>query len=205
MKYPFPMKILLATNNEHKKQELEALLPGFDLILPSSLGISFSCVEDGTTFEANAIIKAQALRKASIGQNLPVLADDSGLTVSSLPGLLGVRTARFGAPDEEHLLSAHEKNLLLLEYLKEKADRSACFHCCLVLILPDNSMLIANGKTEGSILFEETGTGGFGFDPVFFCSDANTPMALLSPEEKNFYSHRGRAAKKLLQLLDQNR
>lgn len=197
------MKILLASSNQHKKQELEKLLPGHTLILPQEIGLSFSCVEDGLTFKDNALVKANALLKVSQGLNLPVLADDSGLIVSSLPGQLGVRTARFGAKDDEHLLSAHEKNLLLIESLKDKSDRSACFHCCLVLLMPSGEQIIADGKTDGRILTEKTGNGGFGFDPVFYCNDASSPMALLSEEEKNFYSHRGRAAKKLLQLLDQ--
>ena len=198
------MKILLASSNEHKRHEIQQLFMPHEILLPKDLGIKFDCEENGETFLENALIKASALYEKAHGMGMPVLADDSGLIVPALPGLLGVRTARFGAEDGGPLLSAHEKNQLLIKMLdgKEGDERKAHFVCALVLMFDKYRIYSTVESTDGSILKEEVnGTGGFGYDPVFFCNEAGCSMALLPDGGKNLYSHRGKAARSLLKLI----
>ena len=200
------MKIILASSNEHKKKEIEQLFVGHQILLPKDLGLDFDCVEDGNTFIENAIIKAKALKEALqntfIG-DYSVLADDSGLIVDALPGQLGVKTARFGSPDGVTLLEAHEKNKLLLSKLIDlkEEQRTARFVCAMVLLKNDWTIYCVQEATEGRILEKEIGVHGFGYDPVFYCNEAQSPMALLSDEGKNSCSHRGKAAKSMLKLI----
>ena len=130
-------RILLASSNEHKRHEFSQLFKDYEILLPSDLGLSFDCEENGETFLDNALIKANALYEVAKDLRLPVMADDSGLIVPALPGLLGVRTARFGSVDGGPLLSAHEKNQLLIKMLEGKPedDRKAVFVCAIVMIL----------------------------------------------------------------------
>ena len=111
------MKILLASSNEHKRHEFSQLFAPHEILLPKDLGIQFDCEENGQTFLENAMIKAQALFDTAHRLGYPVMADDSGLIVPALPGLLGLRTARFGSENGGPLLSAHEKNQLLIKML----------------------------------------------------------------------------------------
>ncbi len=204
MDYPQSMRILLASSNEHKRHEIEQLFAPHEIILPKDLGIEFDCEENGTTFLENAMIKANALYDVAKNLGLAVLADDSGLIVPSLPGLLGVRTARFGAEDGGPLLSAYEKNELLLKMLKDKSDsdRKAFFVCAMVLVKDRYTVYCAVEHADGRILHEQAkGNGGFGYDPVFFCNEANCSMATLPDGQKNLYSHRGKAARSLLRLI----
>lgn len=202
MNYPFLMQILVATSNDHKLKELQSLFPGHTLILPKDFGINYDCEENGKTFEENSLIKAQALFKACNGQ-WAVLADDSGLTVDALPGQLGIHTARYGSPDNTTILSSDEKNSLLLKNMEgiEDSKRTARFTCVLTLISANGKKIVSKGIAEGRILCEKTGLNGFGYDPVFFCNEANSPFALLSEQEKNIFSHRAKAAKQLLELI----
>lgn len=200
------MKIILASSNEHKKKEIEDLFCEHEILLPKDLGLTFDCIEDGKTFIANAMIKAKALKEVLKKANLDdyaVLADDSGLIVDALPNLLGVKTARFGSKDGVTLLEAHEKNKLLLSMLKnlEESKRTARFICSMVLLKNDWTIYCVQETAEGRILEEEIGQHGFGYDPVFYCNEAQSPMALLSEENKNKYSHRGKAARSILKLI----
>ncbi len=201
------MKIVLASSNEHKKKEIKQLMKGHEVILPSQLGLSFDCEENGKTFLENAMIKAKALLAvldANGIQDYAVLADDSGLIVDALPGQLGVKTARFGSKDGIHLLSAKEKNELLLSKLRnvEESKRTARFICAMVLLKDKWTAYCVQESAKGHILEKETGTCGFGYDPVFFCNEAKSPMALLSEEEKNIYSHRGKASRAILKCIE---
>lgn len=200
------MKIILASSNEHKKKEIGDLFSGHQILLPKDLGIDFDCIEDGQSFIDNALIKAKALKKTLKTVNLShyaVLADDSGLIVDALPGLLGIKTARFGSKDGVTLLEAHQKNRLLLDKLEgvEEAKRTARYVCALALIQDDWTIYCAQEIAEGRILESEIGQQGFGFDPVFYCIEAKSPMALLSEENKNKYSHRGKVARSILKLI----
>ena len=204
MGYPHSMKILLASSNEHKRHEFSQLFAPHEILLPKDLGLEFDCDENGQTFLENAMIKAQALFDVAHKLGYPIMADDSGLIVPALPGLLGLRTARFGSEDGGPLLSAHEKNQLLIKMLSGKTgkDRKATFVCAIVLILDRYRIYSAQECAEGRILEEEVnGTGGFGYDPVFFCNEAGTSMALLPDGGKNLYSHRGKASRCILKLL----
>ena len=198
------MKIILASSNEHKKKEIEQLFVGHEILLPKELGLSFDCVEDGQTFIDNALIKAKALRQVlKDAGDYAVLADDSGLIVDALPGQLGVKTARFGSKDGVTLLEPHEKNQLLLSKLIgiEEKKRTARFVCAMVLIKDDWTVYCVQECAEGRILEREVGEHGFGYDPVFYCNEAQSPMALLSDEGKNRCSHRGKAARSMLKLI----
>ena len=198
------MKILLASSNEHKRHEFAQLFAPHEILLPKDLGIDFDCEENGTTFQENAMIKARALFDVAQNLGYPVMADDSGLIVPALPGLLGLRTARFGSEDGGPLLSAHEKNQLLIRMLDGKTGdlRKATFVCAIVLMLDRYRIYCAQECAEGRILEQEVdGTGGFGYDPVFYCNEAGTSMALLPDGGKNLYSHRGKASRCILRML----
>ncbi len=199
------MKILLASSNEHKKTELESLLREHQLILPEELNLSFECDETGLTYQENALQKAQALFKEAQKKNihLPVLADDSGLDVDALPNQLGIHTARYGSKPGEPILPAEVKNALLLEAMKDVPNdkRTARFTCCLVVIMPDSRVIVAEETADGSILRKAEGSQGFGYDPVFYNNEAKGSFATLGNEEKNKHGHRGKAAEKLRLLL----
>ena len=173
------MKVILASKNQHKLTELSAILSGlgFEIALESEYGLDLDVDETGTTFEENSLLKAEAVMKAS---GLPVLADDSGLMVDSLDGAPGVYSARYG-----HKNSDAERIGYLLANLKDvpAGSRAAKFVCVITCLWPDGR----------KILFAPQGTGGFGYDPVFFLPELGKTYAELTPAEKNAISHRARA------------
>lgn len=188
------MKILAATNNAHKISEFSEILSplGIEVVSPNSLGISADPEENGTTFEENARIKAQAfLEKAG----LPVLADDSGLEVKALDGAPGVRSARYAYGSD--MDRVHK----LLNALCEKADRSARFVSVLALAFPDGRILTARGECPGIISHKPIGENGFGYDPVFFVEQYGKTFAELTSKQKNKISHRGKAFEALKKQL----
>lgn len=203
------MRILLASSNGHKRHEFQLIFKGHEILLPSEAGIAFDCEEDRETFMENSLLKARTLygqlkKAGTVGYS--VMADDSGLLVPALPGLLGVRTARFGSEEGGPLLSAEERNALLLRMLEGKpdAERSAAFVCAITLIRDENTVYCVQESTEGRILRKKSdASGGFGYDPVFFCNEAGCAMAELPEDEKNRYSHRGKAARSILKLIGQ--
>lgn len=191
-------RIVLATGNLGKLRELQRLLgETFDLVSQTELNIS-AAEETGGTFTQNALLKA---RHASAESGLPAIADDSGLEVDALGGAPGVRSARYAgvyATDDEN-------NEKLLEALgtRTAAERAARFRCVLVFVrAPDDpEPLIAEGVWEGRILETRRGTGGFGYDPLFFDETVGLTGGELDPDDKNRYSHRGTAARRLRELL----
>jgi len=194
-------KIVLASNNQGKLREINQLLAGIDLeVLPQSAFGALDVEETGLTFVENAIIKA---RHASHVTGLPAIADDSGLEVDALQGAPGIYSARFagpGATDEANL----DKLLRELAHVPE-AERTARFQCLMVLMRhpTDPTPIMCQGTWEGRILFEPRGSGGFGYDPVFFVPDQDCASAELAPEVKNRLSHRGQALRALLDALTQ--
>jgi XTP/dITP diphosphohydrolase len=196
------LTIVLATSNHGKLVELRALLADLPVQLRSAaevLGEQPSIVEDGATFEANALIKARAIARAT---RAIALADDSGLEVDALGGRPGVRSARFA---HERATDA-ENNAALLRELSEieEGARSARFRCVLALVDPwhEADVHIAEGSCEGSIARAPRGNGGFGYDPLFLVSGQDgKAMAELSEAEKNQVSHRGRAVQALRTIL----
>ena len=173
-------RLLLATNNGHKLRELRRLLAHLPLALltPADLGLRLEPAEDGATYEANALAKARAFAGAS---GLPALADDSGIEVDALGGRPGLHSARYGGSG-----LTDENRVALL--LRELAD------------VPDGERT-AEGWCEGTVARSPDGTGGFGYDPVFFVPALGVTMARLSDQEKDAISHRGNAARALAPVL----
>ena len=183
------MKVILASQNRHKLVELSAILSqlGFEIALESEYGLHVDVDETGTTFEENSFLKAEAVMKAS---GLPVLADDSGLMVDALDGAPGVYSARYGHESCE-AERIDDRRGILKDIRAER--RTAKFVCVITCLWPDGRKIVARGECPGQILFAPRGTGGFGYDPVFFLPELNKTYAELAPEEKNAISHRARA------------
>ncbi len=204
------MKILLATSNPHKLDEIRAVLgsAGYDLLSLIEAEVDVhEPVEDGETFEANAVLKAAYY--AGAGKML-CLADDSGLVVDALDGDPGVRSARFAAVEGPRDVVDPANNALLMERLGDTPDerRTARFVCTMALCAPDRAAPVAlvRGTVEGRIITREhgpRGESGFGYDPLFLLPDRGVTVAQLSPEEKNAISHRGNAARLMLNKLRQ--
>jgi XTP/dITP diphosphohydrolase len=196
------MNIWFATNNVHKKFELEAVLDT-KLSIPSDCGISFNPEETGTTFYENALLKARELKKLIGKKDEPVIADDSGLCVDALDGKPGVYSARYGDENGKKLTS-EQKNLLLLEELGGNLRRSARFICAMVLLFDHDRFVIVEETLEGEIVKSRElmkGDGGFGYDPVFLIPSSGLTLAEISAEEKNSISHRGKAGKVIAKIL----
>ncbi len=193
------MKIVLASKNKHKIGELQQLLsehiPDIEVCSLEDIGFDTDIVEDGSTFEENAYIKACAIAKRGyIG-----LGDDSGLCVNALGGEPGIYSARYAG---EHG-NTEENNRLLLKNLCGITDRSAKFVCVICCVLPNDLEhgYFFRGETEGEIIDEYRGEGGFGYDPIFYYAPFGKTFAELTPEQKNSISHRGRAIELLAQKL----
>jgi XTP/dITP diphosphohydrolase len=187
---------ILASRNVGKIKEFKILLRGLVKKMTSLCELDSvpDIIENGNTYSENALKKA---RHISIVTNKICLADDSGLEVEAIQGKPGTFSSRF-AGDR----SSDEENIgKLLSELVNKSNRKACFVCSLALVFPDGRELIAEGKCEGIILDKPRGTGGFGYDPVFFISDLNKTMAELTLDEKNQISHRAQAVRELKKLL----
>ena len=183
------MKVILASQNQHKLVELSAILSqlGFEIALESEYGLKVEVEETGTTFEENSLLKAEAVMRAS---GLPVLADDSGLMVDALDGAPGVYSASYG-----HKSSDAERIDYLLENLQgvPAERRTAKFVCVITCLWPDGRKIVARGECPGVILDAPRGQGGFGYDPVFYLPEFGKTYAELQPEQKNAVSHRARA------------
>jgi XTP/dITP diphosphohydrolase len=184
------MKLLLASYNQGKLHELQALLTDVpvDLISPASLNLSLDVVEDGLTYQENAARKALAFAQAS---GYLSLADDSGLEVDVLDGQPGLHSARFspipGATDRDR------RTLLLKKVHNKPRPWVARFRCVIALAAPAGKLYFSEGVCPGEIIPKERGQNGFGYDPIFLLPDLGKTMAELSMEEKNRLSHRARA------------
>lgn len=189
-------KILIATSNAHKVEEIRQILGDIPVFSMKEAGISCEIEENGTTFEENAMIKARALKPYWDGI---VVADDSGLEIDALDGQPGVHSARFMGEETSYDI----KNKKIMEMLDGLPDekRSARFVCALACIRKDNSSFTLRGTVEGIIARESAGENGFGYDPIFYLPDRGCTSAQLSPEEKNAISHRGRAFMELKKIL----
>ena len=185
------MKIVLASNNAHKLQELRAILTtlGMEVVAQRDMGITVEPNENGTTFEENSYIKAKTIMDCC---GLPTIADDSGLMVDALDGAPGVYSARFGG---ERCKSDRDRLEYLLELMQEVPDerRTARFVSVITLLTPDGKKIVASGECSGTILHEPKGENGFGYDPVFYVAEAGCTFAQLPAVQKNRISHRARA------------
>ena len=193
------MRIVLATNNAGKLRELQAMLQplGFS-VLPKAEFTSEEVVEDGDSFVANALLKARHAAQAS---GLAAIADDSGIEVDALAGAPGIHSARYAGAQAGDIDNLNK----LLEAMQHVPDvqRSARYRCALVYVRneQDSAPLICEASWEGSITRVPAGTGGFGYDPIFWLSEQGCTAAEISAELKNRLSHRGQALKKLLESL----
>lgn len=185
-------KIIFATGNSGKMKEVSRILEdlGLAVISMRDAGINMEIEENGATYEENALLKARAVAQ-SAGGHCIVLADDSGLEIDYLNREPGVYSARYLGEQTSY----RQKNKNLIERLTGVPDekRTARFVCAIAAVLPDGRELTTLGVIEGRIGYEEKGSGGFGYDPIFFVPEYGKTTAELTEEEKNAVSHRGRA------------
>jgi XTP/dITP diphosphohydrolase len=189
-------KLLVATTSEGKLREWQTLLADvpLELLTLRDAGIDFDVEETGSTYAANALLKAEAYGKAS---QLLTLAEDSGLTVAALNGAPGVRSARWEGEDYVH------KNALLIRLLENQqgAERACRYVCAVILRHPDGRHWRVRGEVHGQIALQPAGDGGFGYDPVFYVPRLNQTLAQVPIDEKDRISHRGRAARRVRPIL----
>lgn len=190
--------IIFATGNEGKMREIRSILAdtGYAVISLKEAGIQADIIEDGKTFEENALIKARAVAQYA---KAVVLADDSGLEVDYLNGEPGIYSARYLGENTSYRI----KNQNLIDRLEgvEDEKRTARFVCAIAAVFPNGEYLITRGEVEGRIGYEERGNGGFGYDPVFYLPEYGKSMAELTEEEKNTVSHRGKALRRMKEQL----
>lgn len=192
------MKLIFATGNAGKMREIRMILEdtGMEIISMKEAGIEADIVEDGKSFEENALIKARAVAAHTDGI---VLADDSGLEIDYLNGEPGIYSARYLGEDTSY----HIKNANLIERLSGVPDekRTARFVCAIAAVLPDGKNFTTRGVIEGRIGYEERGENGFGYDPIFYLPEYQMTSAELAPELKNELSHRGKALRAMREEL----
>jgi XTP/dITP diphosphohydrolase len=209
------MTIWFATGNAHKRTELAAILGGgCTVYVPADAGLDFDPEETGTTFHENALLKARELyrwlsanRPPDYRPGDPVIADDSGLCVDALGGRPGIYSARYAGPPgaaQGKKLTAAERNALLLAEIGDNPRRSARFVCAMAVLFSPERFFLVQETVEGEIVNGPEyarGSGGFGYDPIFYVPEAGRVMAELSDTEKNRISHRGRAGRMAARVL----
>lgn len=193
------MKVVLASKNKHKLEEISQITEkfGMELVLESDLGVDIDVEETGSTFEENSFLKAEAVMKAT---GLPALADDSGIAVDALNGEPGIYSARYGFDES---LDDWGRLQLLLKNTEQVPDerRQAKFVCVITLVIPQQEIIQARGEVHGMLLRTPAGQGGFGYDPIFYYPPLGKSLAELTPEEKNQVSHRANALQVFYQKL----
>ena len=191
-------RIIFATGNEGKMKEVRKILADMDyeIVSMKEAGVEIEIIEDGKTFEENALIKATAIMKET-GEL--VLADDSGLEIDYFDKAPGVYSARYLGEDTPYEV----KNRVILERMEGVAEekRTARFVCAIAAVFPDGTTKTVRGTIEGIIGYESKGENGFGYDPIFYLPEYGCTSAELAPEEKNKISHRGKALQKMKELI----
>lgn len=192
------MKVVLASRNRHKAEQLAVLLPALALLPLDDVAPGLELDEPYETFEDNALAKARTVAAAT---GMPAVADDSGLEVDALGGEPGVRSARYSGEDA----TDEANNAKLVEALAgTRAEERTCrYRCVAVFVAPDGRELIASGSCEGTVVLEGRGSLGFGYDPHVIPEGEIRTMGEIPLEEKLRFSHRGRAFRALAQMLDQ--
>lgn len=180
--------IIFATQNKDKVKEVKQIMGDMNIITMKEAGIDIDVVEDGETFEANAIKKAEEIMKLS---GHIVIADDSGLEIDYLDKAPGIYSARYLGKDTPYA----EKNAIILDKMKQvpTEQRGARFICATAVAFSNRETIVTKGVMEGIIGYEAKGSGGFGYDPIFYPEGLDTSSADISPELKNEISHRGKA------------
>jgi XTP/dITP diphosphohydrolase len=190
-------KLVIASNNIHKIQEIQEILGDRfpEILSATEAGIMEEIPETGDSFLENAIEKATYVHRLT---DCSVLADDSGLEVEALHGAPGIHSARYCGQHGKDM----ENNLLLLRNMEGVKNRKANFVCYIVLLQPGKAALVARGDCPGELLTEPRGNGGFGYDPLFYLPKLGKTMAELSPKEKNKISHRRQALDNLRNIIE---
>lgn len=202
-------KIIFATGNAHKMVEIRMILEdlGVEILSQKEAGILADIVEDGSTFEENALIKATGIaeiaRRNPEYKNAIVLADDSGLEIDYLNKEPGIYSARYMGEDTSYDI----KNRELIRRLEGVPDekRTARFVCAIAAAFPDGSTEVVRGTMEGIIGYEIAGENGFGYDPIFFLPEYGCTSAQLAPEKKNELSHRGEGLRKMRAVIEKKK
>ena len=191
-------RIIFATTNKDKVREVKMMLEGFDVELCTmkEVGVDVDIVEDGTTFEENALIKAKTIMEMT-GEI--ALADDSGLEVDYMDGAPGIYSARFLGEDTSYDV----KNNYIIDKLKDAkgSERSARFVCAMAAAFPTGDIETCRGTIEGVIAYEQKGTNGFGYDPIVYVPEYEMTTGEMAPELKNSISHRGKALEQMKEVL----
>ena len=193
-------RIVFATGNAHKMIEIRQILEdlGMPVISMKEVGVDPEIIEDGTTFEENALIKAREVAK--LLPNDIVLADDSGLEVDALNKEPGIYSARYAGENTSYEI----KNQLILDRVKDVPEekRTARFACAVAAVFPDGTEKVVRENMEGRIAYESAGVNGFGYDPIFYLPEYGCTSAESSPEDKNAISHRGKALRAMRVVIE---
>ncbi len=192
-------KLILATSNKDKAREIAEILSDTPFVVSTMKeeGFNPDIVEDGKTFEENALIKARAVH--ALAQNAYVMADDSGLCIDALDGAPGIYSARFCGEDSTY----PEKFAKIFEMLKDVPEekRTAKFVCSIAVVRPDGSEFTVRGEVCGVLHEKPMGDGGFGYDPIFYVPEFGMTTAQMTKEQKNSISHRGKASRAMAERL----
>ena len=192
-------KLILATSNKDKAREIAEILDGTPFVVTTMKeeGFDPDIVEDGKTFEENALIKAHAVH--ALAEGAYVMADDSGLCIDALDGAPGIYSARFCGEDSTY----PEKFAKIFEMLKDVPEekRTAKFVCSIAVVRPDGSEFTVRGEVCGVLHEKPMGDGGFGYDPIFYVPEFGMTTAQMTKEQKNSISHRGKASRAMAEKL----
>ena len=190
------MKIILASNNPGKIKEFREILSKFNIMVVSlkELGFDGDIVEDGLTFEENAIIKAKTIYEK---YRIPVISDDSGLCVDALGGAPGIYSARYGGVETDL-----DRTNLVLKHMENETNRKAHFHCSIVLYLSEEEFHHFEGKVYGTLDYEVKGENGFGYDVIFIPDGYKDTFGIIDSEIKNKISHRAQAIQQLVRYFE---
>ncbi|MCR5490228.1 MAG: XTP/dITP diphosphatase [Saccharofermentans sp.] len=198
------MRLVIATSNEDKVREIDEILEGtgYRAVSMKEAGIKADIIEDGKTFEENALIKARAVHALAKPDDY-VMADDSGLCIDALDGAPGIYSARFCGENSTYP-EKFAKIFSMLEGVPEE-KRTARFVCAVAVVRPDGTSFTVRGECEGVLHEKPAGENGFGYDPIFYVPEFGMTTAQMPPEQKNSISHRGRALRKMVEELSKEK
>ena len=193
-------KIIMATNNTGKINELKKYIKGYEIVSQNEAGIiDLDVEENGNTFEENAIIKANSIKRYV--KNSYIIAEDSGICIDALNGYPGVKTKRAAMEELKKDVTDEQRNSFILEKMKKNSNRKVVWQTVIALIEENGKLTTFSGEIEGKIVYEAVGKNGFGFDPIFYIEEEKRTLAQMSSEEKEKYSARKIAVDKLNKYL----
>lgn len=193
-------RIIMATNNTGKINELKKYIKGYEIVSQNEAGIiDLDVEENGNTFEENAIIKANSIKKYV--ENSYIIAEDSGICIDALNGYPGVKTKRAAMEELKKDVTDAQRNSFILEKMKDNNNRKVVWQTVIALIEENGKLTTFSGEIEGKVAYESIGENGFGFDPIFYIEEEKKTLAQMSFEEKEKYSARKIAVDKLNKYL----